>query len=60
MDEPEPANCNETISIEVGKVFENENATKAYIESYNKANYTDFTVAVNNKKMLVYLCKGEG
>ena len=57
MDEPEPANCNETISIEVGKVFENENATKAYIESYNKANYTDFTVAVNNKKMLVYLCK---
>ena len=58
MDESVNDNHNENgTKLEIGTLFETEKDAKSFFENFNKENFVDFTVAVNNKKALVYQCK---
>ena len=49
-------NNGQEFELEEGKLFDTENDAKHFVENYNKENYTEFKVAVNNKKALVFAC----
>ena len=49
-------NNGQEFELEEGKLFDTENDAKHFVGNYNKENYTEFKVAVNNKKALVFAC----
>ena len=44
-------------NLQEGQEFDNEVLVKSYMSQYNKDNFTEFKVASNGKKLLVYECK---